>query len=110
MKFIKGEIPASKLKQHKVVFFMYMNVEQLQEIEDITGPAVWHNSIYMPDGERLAGLFDGIPVGFTAIWHLGMVWHPNSAGDLITGKESIYKPFLEKLKNNPAYVKTRTDK
>ena len=109
MKFIKGEIPVSKLKQHKVVFFMYMSPEQLKKIEDITGPAVYRNSIYMPDGERLSGLFDSMPVGFTAIWHLSIMWYPSSSGEVITGKESIYTPFLEQLRKNPEYAKTRID-
>jgi hypothetical protein len=99
VKFIKGEIPASQLKQYTLICFLYMSKLQLSYIENITGPVKSYRSKYMPDGERAVGLFEGIPVGFTAWWHLSMVIHPNSAVELIDGRNAEdFNQFITKLK------------
>lgn len=101
LKVIKGEIPASQLKQYNLICFLYMSKEQHIEIELITGPVKSYRSKYMPDGERAVGLFEGIPVGFTAWWHLSMVVHPDSTVDLIDGRNlEDFDQFITTLKKD----------
>lgn len=53
----------------------------------------------MSDRERVVGLFEGVPVGFTGWWHLAMIIHPDSTVNLIDGRDQeSYNQFITKLK------------
>jgi hypothetical protein len=99
MQFVRGEIPASKLKRYNMIFFMYTKKEQQAEIEAITGPVIRFRSKYLPGGEPVIGLFEGIPVGFTAWWHLSMIMHPDCTVTLISGNNiEGFNQFIIKLR------------
>ena len=83
---------------------MYISPEQHKIIEDITGPVTRFRSKYMPDGERIAGLFNEVPFGFTGIWHLSMIMHPDCASSVISGSNpDMFNQFINELKVKHQY-------
>lgn len=97
-KFLKGEIPASKLKDHTLTCFHLMQPEHRKLIEDKVGEVLPSNcSAYHP-GKPLRGLWDGIPIGITAKFHLSMFAHPDSSLELIDCRDQeAFNKFLSLL-------------
>lgn len=84
MKFMRGEVPASALKDHVFTWLHLLNSDQRENIEGKVGKVRPSNcSVHNPD-EPLCALWDGhIPIGLTAAFHLSMFAHPDSRVNFI---------------------------
>ena len=98
MKFMRGEVKASALKDHVLTWFHLMQPEQREMIESKVGPVnEKHRSLYN-ENERVCGLWNGIPMGFTYVWHLSILWHPDSEVNIIDCRnDEAFNTFLNSL-------------
>lgn len=98
MKFMRGEVPASALKDHVLTFLHLLTNNQRKMIEAKIGQVLPSNcSKYHPD-EPLRGLWDGIPIGVTLMFHLSMVEYPHSLVEFIDcSNEGAFNTFLNSL-------------
>jgi hypothetical protein len=99
---ILGELPASALKRYTLTYLHQITPEQRKLIEAKVGVVAPANcSIYHPN-EPLMGLWNGIPVGMTAIFHLSMFKHPESTVDIIKcSDDCVFSAFLKSLPQKP---------
>ena len=98
MKFMRGEVPASAMKDHLLTWLHLMTPDQRKLIESKIGRVLPENcSIYHQD-EPMRALWDGIPIGFTATFHLSMFAHPDSLVEFIDCRDEIaFNTFLNSL-------------
>lgn len=98
MQFMRGEVPASALKDHVLTYFHLMRSEHRIRIEQKIGKVRPKNcSIYNPN-EPLRGLWDGLPIGATLMFHLSMVEFPDSSVQLIDcSNKDAFNDFLTTL-------------
>jgi hypothetical protein len=95
---IRGEVPASVLKVYMLTYFHQLTPEQRILIESKVGRVAPANcSLYNPN-EPLMALWQGIPVGMTAIFYVSMFKHPDSQVNLINCIDQIaFDNFLSSL-------------
>jgi hypothetical protein len=95
---IKGVLPALALKTYTLTYLHQLNPEQRNLIENKVGKVAPANCSPHNPNEPLMGLWNGIPVGMTAMFHLSMFKHPESTVDIIKCSDSsVFAKFLEVL-------------
>ena len=98
MKFMRGEVPASALKDHGLTWLHLMTPEQRLMIEGKVGQVHHKHRSQYNDNEPLIALWNGIPMGFTYAWHLSILWHPDSVVEMINcTNPDAFNNFLNSL-------------
>lgn len=98
VKFMRGEVPAAALKDHVLTWLHLLAPDQRKLIEAKVGMVLPSNcSVYHQD-EPLRAIWDGIPIGFTATFHLSMCAHPDSIVEFVDcSNEDAFNTFLKVL-------------
>ncbi len=80
---IKGELPASVLKVHRLTYFHCFDEDQSKQIEAKLGSVAPGNCSQYHPHERIAALWDGLPIGITGLFHFPLFKHQDCNVEVI---------------------------